>query len=837
MGAGYVFRLRKGGRVLDLSAAPYALTESFIPPSVLEEPVMGRGRKMGVNALSQSFSCSVDISGSSIGELDNAFDDLKAMLELAGDEGDPLYADWIPQTNVSFESAYGQWNAVRSCEVGWGATHKPEVYTSNRGSLFLTECPIDLLIDPYPLGVEQTVGKASGCVWEDWYGSPTRRSRGLGICGAGANKFTNPVFGHSTYDNGWTAEANLYRSKCTVKDLALFEKVSVELVNNTAGTLDFTQSLTLTVATYIISFFAKKRDKSAVTSSDIVALYDTTERTMSFYSLGNGWYWAVSNSFTGIASAKVAGCSVKSGKSIIVDGFKCEQSSYVTPFGYGNMPGWVWDGTAHASASTRTAGQLSLPWPTTIYPGKGTITIVWTPTFNSSDVASGSFYLFCVPGAVFELWWDAAVSRFKFEEEGFNVTQSAVTSFTANVPVVIHLVYGINRTAQIYINGAASGSAGTYYFVTPLAGDTIFYIGTDSTKTNPCYGVFSAFTTSWQPMTSTEVANDYAYMLPLINARKRVDYIPWRWCKDNTYWYVNAVYDSSRTNWTIIGGVPGTVEAITRMRIFSISNLSTSSKGGFFLSRTLVPLDVQMANHADFYGELSGTVDPVPANSSGGYYETKAGVTTTIVSFTTAITIKNIMLDILSGQEVALLYRVKDALGTGLMARFYYQFGLDATFYSAWANVESKSSFLMRVTPFLGFKDIRRNIEGLTLTYPAGSGFVLQVKRSAGTGDVLCDFYQIVTKPTLRIWSTTAQTTTRRVLYDSKTHDVISLKSTDEMATDLVYAEGDVFELMPEYLNFLISCPGDIKRELGEVVADDYLIFESVTVTPRWALQ
>jgi hypothetical protein len=300
---------------------------------------------------------------------------------------------------------------------------------------------------------------------------------------------------------------------------------------------------------------------------------------------------------------------------------------------------------------------------------------------------------------------------------------------------------------------------------------------------------------------------------------------------DNIQVY-NSNDDPARTNFAVVREVPGSVDAITRIRAIH-PNISSNAYGGYFLSRMLAPLGQLLGRFTGFFGELSGTAN---ADSSGGAYETKASVTTTAQSFTKAITMSQDHIDVLSDQEIALLCRLKDALGTGLQIRFFYQFGADAAFYTEWKTLESHTVFLSRLTAFQTFKDIRRSIEEISLSLPAGSGITVQVIRSAGTGNVLMDYYQIVTKPTLRIFSTSTAAGTR-TRYDSKQHDVVAVNSSDQMTTDLVALEGsDPFELAPNCENYIIYAPGDIRRELGEVVYDDTLSFDEIKVTPRWRI-
>jgi hypothetical protein len=138
----------------------------------------------------------------------------------------------------------------------------------------------------------------------------------------------------------------------------------------------------------------------------------------------------------------------------------------------------------------------------------------------------------------------------------------------------------------------------------------------------------------------------------------------------------------------------------------------------------------------------------------------------------------------------------------------------------------------------LGFKDITRGIEGAVVspTFPAAAGFYLHVYRSAGSGTVYGDYYQIITPPTLRIFSESSLAE-RIVIYDSKTGNILNTNTIGVITTDLVKAEAsDPFELVPERDNYLIYAAGHTKAVMGEPVFDDTIAIEEIRLTPRWGL-
>lgn len=186
---------------------------------------------------------------------------------------------------------------------------------------------------------------------------------------ATTNVYTNPIYGAATFDTGWTAESGLTKAQETViipsmpsgQTVANAAKLTADGSNRT-----WTQSLTLTVATYADSCLVHQAvGNGAVTSADMV-LYDegaavTTTFTDVSAQYGAGWYRAT-GSFTGTAGAATHGVQVKAGKSVIVTCHQDELKAYATTPCAGSFgTGYAWTGSANASTSTRAISQAILP--------------------------------------------------------------------------------------------------------------------------------------------------------------------------------------------------------------------------------------------------------------------------------------------------------------------------------------------------------------------------------------------------------------------------------------------------------------------------------------------
>ncbi len=851
-------RLRHGDHTFPLDGSGNcALSDDFIPPAMDEMPLEARGTsanrrggglRTGQSSNNLDFGFSLDIFGDTNGEIERAVDDLNGFLELAGDESEPVYFDFIPNRNLSKPPVHGQWNGVRSLEIVWGICGKPPGYGLQRVSL-LEKCPVILRIKPVPLGQEHLCGVAFGCVYEDvWPDDGQGNPTGVFVHPGGDNLITNPALKNDA--TGWTKTAGLEIMERSDRE-ALFYGWSLRLADSSsAGSAEyaFSNFMTVTAAQSYIAAARIKKTVHAVNVSGIgIAWYTAADAFISSdvaeFDLGtHDWkrYFVTATAPGTAAKARIWIILAASGAAgqaleLFADGISFRAGNTLAPYGDGDFPGSTWSGTAHASTSNMAIGLLYYSMAKLLpKPYQATICVELQPYIASTAMPNASRVI-DAGSITFLIGWDSGNTRFYFLDNFGHYTFSAAVSFAALDKVAIHLALSGNA-AQFYINGVVSGSAGTYQ-PNPSSGN--LYIGNNSAGTSNGRWLFLGLQTYDYALTAAEITADYANMLPLLTAGKRIDWLMYAWGSadygDGTVQLYNANDAAAQTNFTVICGVPGNIEAITRFLIIT-PNISTGQKGGFFLSRMLVPLDLMLGRFTKFFGELSGTAD---ANSSGSAYESKAAVGTTPVNFTRSIDLSYDHVEVLSGQQIALLCRLRDVAGTNLQVRFYYMFGSDTAFYSAWKPIESANWFLSRLTSFQTFKDVRRGVEGLTLVpyFPTPAGFYLEVKRSTGSGDVYCDYYQIVTKPTLRIYSTSSASAGSYTRYDSKTHDIINLFSTTLFGSDLAYVEGDRLELMPGKKNYLIWAPGDIKRELAEVVDSHVASLQELTVIPRWRVQ
>ena len=248
------------------------------------------------------------------------------------------------------------------------------------------------MIGPYARGRKQRVGSAIGGVLEDWIGSPDGISRGLIVPEATTNQMTNPVFGHGTWDNGWTDGAGVDSSENTNEDFLLFGTSSAKVLATAGANNVFYQSIDVANAgnTHVLSCYAKLPDGGVISASQC-QLYYGAGLTTAYTPVGNGCY-RLTASLTGAAPATGTGLLVVDTFMVYTDGFQIEEKAYSTPLTYGDLMGSAWTGTAHASTTNRTGSRVMVAVDDIVDVAEGTLTLVWKA--GHSNTFAADRYLF-----------------------------------------------------------------------------------------------------------------------------------------------------------------------------------------------------------------------------------------------------------------------------------------------------------------------------------------------------------------------------------------------------------------------------------------------------------
>lgn len=562
---GYTAKLTYAGYSLDLSSGRYSLGE-FIPPTASEVVTVASGlssnRMQGSSIASRrgvntDFSFSIRIMGASIAETDAGKNDIVNMLRLAGNENEPLYFDYCPHGYVTYAPKWGQ-DQWRRLVIVYGYVSNTFVYNAadvrSKAQVITVSCQIK----PYAYGIKQRLATAIGGVFEDYLGYAPGLARGVRVPEATTNLADNPVFGNATYSTEWTAGSAVTAAANYDRRFILFGRTSVKLVSNHASANNqYYQSLTLTVATHTASAYVKKADGSAVTASDIV-IYETDggDTASAYQNIGNGWY-RVYASWTGVASAKNIGVSLKAvGAGLYLAAFQVEAKAYPTAFCYGDMMGVAWSGTAHAASSTsaRTAASLGVDTYDTVTMIEGTVRACLE---MDCDNTCGTFTVFqtYAASALLDCYYNSSDDKFYFTD-GTNTISTAAQTWSVGDKIILHVTWKTGALA-IYKAGASVASGATY---TPPALGTTLYIGSQNDATENLRGIVLGFDVWDRAMSSGEVANDYANVYQIATDGGRVSCIPWLY---------NGASMAFGNHLAAAGGIPGNVDADTTLEITS----------------------------------------------------------------------------------------------------------------------------------------------------------------------------------------------------------------------------------------------------------------------------
>ena len=614
-------KFTKGTRTLDLMSGRYVLAPDFVPPPVnlqyqLAEGTsanrLGGAQLVGTRAQNRQWSFGVQIRGlSSDADGSQALRALQAFLDFAGDESEPLYFEFRPNSDTP-EPLWGNYGTNLKHEVVTGVARVSEQYS--RASLRaqgLPNCQVSLQVKPYATGRPQRLASALGGILEDTLGAADGISRGLIVPEATTNKATNPVFGHATWDNGWVTGPQLISEKNTDPRYILFGVASARLTCITSGTRTFCQSINVgNTNTHTLSMYAKRQDGSAVTAADCQLVYNVL-LTTTYTAVGDGWY-RLTASAAGINAATASGIAVAPAASIYADGFQIEELSYATPLAYGDLLGCAWTGTVHASTSTRAAGRARLAIAADTFSiGAGAVRVVWRAPYANTHGGSNLFLWSC-GAATLRAYYQLSDDKFYFTDGTTSISTSAQT-FAAGDVLVLHFVWGLAGLV-IYKNGASAASSGTY---TPPTVPTYMYIGSSDTPNAQGYGPFLDFAIFNQAPSAAQVLADYTNLTPLTTAGSRVGAIPWLWTKDGDD-IIDNCDDSTRDNWAVAAGMPGGIDC--RTEFF----LTKSAGSVLYLGQTILDYSDWLSPLTrGTYVDFSGTAD---ANSSGGQRFEDSGI-------------------------------------------------------------------------------------------------------------------------------------------------------------------------------------------------------------------
>ena len=813
---GYVAKLKHGTATLDLTTGRYRVGDDFAPPNVSRTVSYAGGtsanrydgeERTGDRATNRTWSFPLHILGDSDSEIRRAASDVQTFLGRAGSDSDnALYLAFNTSDAVP-EPVWGQDNTVYY-EIVDGTLAYPGGGMYSLAALNkqgLANCTVTLTTKPMTVGRRQSLAQAMGGVSEVVIGTTDGVSRGVVVPPSVTNYFTNPVFANSTlYYSGWSAGADVTRSRNTDRRFIPHSLgvISCRLDAGTGASRIMYQGLTLTASTWTISFYAKRSDGAAITSTHCQAYFNNALRTSTYTSVGDGWYRVT---YTGTASAAAAnyGVGLGSAQSLYVTGFQIEAIGYASPFFHGDMVGCAWTGTAHGSTSTRSTGYLRIPVDQGTF-ASGSATYRAIVTFPQDETAYGSNpVVFYVNPTNMRLYFDDGANLWVFNDGTNSISGGA--AWTAGQRIVLHVVFTAGRL-QLYVNGSSVASGVTY---TPSVSDSYIYLGTTDGPTNHGDHVIGGFVAYDVALSNAQVLADYTDVVKLLDDNQRVSPVPYVWTKSGTGATDNAS-DTTYSNFAVISGVPGSAPALTEWYL-STAQFGTWYAGMWQNDEFINPTRL-------LYRDQAGTAD---GTASGGARRVQAvGTTATAITDNAPPWATDPKLyRFVQGREFFVVARMKNA-GTGTVQQRFYLSGSTIIY----GDTRPTEGVYMRGTliPSIVFPELP-----WTDFVMAGFYHVLYATNTTASPNVETDYYVLLPRPFMAV---TMELNTK----------VVGRYFFSETSGFRAYAgtlTHDEMNVSPDRYNVVIFANhGDSYGAADNGIAAAMFV-NDIYVTPRWELQ
>ncbi len=801
--------LEKGTRRFDLNDRVRCfLRPDFVPPETAVDATIATGSRGEARLYERipkprTLTFSVRIVGSSAADVAGSVRLLKAFMLDAGDENEPLYAAF-KASNDTPEPVWGQFGAAMRYEILSAKVELGNDYMRAARRARAVIAGLTLTIKPYATGKQQRAGSTKGGIIEDRFGAADGRSRGLIVPEATTNLCTNPVFSNATYDKNWTTGANLIKTQITDPALALFGYSAVELTAIGSTNNLFTTSITYAATTYTWAFYVKRRDGAPVTNSAVRLDVGGGPFNANYVAVGGGIY-CVTYTAPMPAGATNTGLEIRNGRSIILIGVQVEAKGYRTPLAHGDMLGHAWTGAERDSTSTRTAAYYRLPASNEIiHIGQGSVRVVWRNLIPSTASPATQVFFDTRSGGSNGIGAWITSGQILLTDVIHNATSSVITWSIGDVQI-LHFTWGSDGLV-IYRNGVQIATAA----YTPLAFSTYLYFGSDNGAANQLNDPMSAAIFEGQ-LTAAQVAADYAELAPLVLSDRLVETMPWHWTKDGDDVYDNCL-DSTRQNWGVMAGVPGTTPAETLLD-FTASGFDST------IDLALNPVYDWVDPGKYLYADFSGTAD---ANSSGGAYQQATIDTSGLVPFT-LLTIQddNVRFLAVAGRRIVPYLRIYDVGASAVNYRVKPYSATSAyvdtfkTLAAAWQ--------IARLTDFDMYEAESVLMEAGTRENVAIS---MRPKRVTGSAGVRLD-YALLMIGALASLSTFAMSAPSVKLAGRHAIEYLPA-SNNRYMLPAVNVSGDSLEMQPNRLNTLVI-------NLGATITRT-LTMNAVKVTPRYEL-
>ncbi len=808
----------KGAQVLNLRGDVYKFERGFMPPATQHAVQTAQGtaiNREGGRLISRkpinrewTFDVGSALDPQSISGAQRAARALQRLLNEAGDEINPLYVEYRFNDSMP-DPLWGQRGTPLRYEVIQGRAE-----FERQGGLSWHQMPnlkIDLEIKPYARGAVQRLASARGAAYYDVLGSETNQRRGLVVDQATTNLITNPIFGNTTaWDTEWTAGTDVAEANTDLRFVYPSARVSAHLTGQHPDPNDNTFLQTVTSSDEkTLSLYVMRPDRGVIDTTVCSAHFGGTIVDTAYEEIENGVYRLVAPTSSVITPETTTyGIAIQQGWSVYVLGAQLEAQNHATPLCAGDFIGCAWSSTAHASTSTRTAGRCRLLIGTdTLNVAQGSIRIIWRAGQASTTYGADAF-LFTT--GTLRAAFLASSDRFTLNDNT-NVANSSAQTFSTGDLIILHFTWGPDGLA-LYLNGVLNGSNGTY---TPPTLGAYCYIGSNAAAAAQAGGAFLDFATFDVPLTPAQILADYNDLAPLIARDDCPGSIPYLWTKDGDD-TVDNCNDSTRDNWALADGIPGTAPALTRFK-FDLAAAITDDDRGFWLSNNIV--DEFHDPSADMFYDRSGTV---VSGACGGEVELVSINSTDGQDYF----INAAHYGQLAGNEVIAFIRLNDDGSDLTIASLVELQGPLLIMGDAHAIV-TDSTYRLFATPPM----IIPGLSPLGLSFDGQIGIGMHLQRSTGEGSAHVDFIALLPAPVALIMTPT-EILVDTFLYLEGTIGQLQFQDNglfEGFATVL----GTAIELYPDKINLLQSFMGAPGRPH---VVSRTLTYVEILVTPRYEL-
>jgi hypothetical protein len=415
------------------------------------------------------------------------------------------------------------------------------------------------------------------------------------------------------------------------------------------------------------------------------------------------------------------------------------------------------------------------------------VRIIWK---SGSSIASGMTILDARDGShanalLVDIY---ATQQFHITLHGGGVANGLIA--LANTTYVLYAVFN-GQAFDLYVNGSALGAVNASALT--AMGDYL-YLGTNYSATGQANGTIKGVALFDVALSTAEMTADAANIAEVLTDGRQVEPVLWVWTKDGDDQCDNY-YDATHNMHAVIGGVPGTADALTHI------NLSTNENTlGFNVYLALYKVDAPI-DVSDFFSDDGGTVD---AAALGGLTAVVNVSTGSLYIMGTTLSWRNF-----KGGSLTLLIRAKDA-GTNLTL----------TYNNKTVPSVVGTDYGLQLLP-------EQYIDFTPET--AGIGFLtISARRSTGSGNYAIDYDLVLPGDVCVLRSESNGYNLLDYLSSRGNVHLYNIGYVSEISR----VGGKIIELRPNVLNYLFSHVGDANTS----ILTRTVTYNFIKVTPRYEI-